>query len=439
MTPREQPVGAFVQIRVAPLGQVGYMCTPVVPAGTHDRGLSDGTFGSRTRSNFPRMVPSCEGRLKVRREYYELSFSRPVDGRIILGGYFPSGRCRDGRIVGAQQETMRNWAGGRRAFGETGLVVSALGMGCGRLGSALWQGRSDSAATAAVALALDLGVSFFDTADVYGRGRSERLLGKTLRGRRGAVVIATKCGFLKTPATFVNAASAAWGDTTSRHGGLAEAAVGFWRAIRAGRFYAAEYVKKAVVSSLRRLGTDYIDALLLHSPPSEILVQDWVPEVFHLLCKGGEIRCWGVSARTDEDALSALDIEGIGCLEIPLDLCRAAPLDTVIPRAAAGGIAVIIRQPFSSGALLHRRQSPGEAASRTDLASGSDIGVLTTRACLQFALQAPGVSTVIPGMTRPEHVRQNVAFADSQPLPRDDIQSIRDRICRNGLAGSHSV
>ncbi len=94
----------------------------------------------------------------------------------------------------AQQETMRNWAGGRRAFGETGLFVSGLGMGCARLGSSLWQGRSDAAGRASVALAVDLGVSFFDTADVYGRGRSERLLGETLRGRRAAVVMATKCG-----------------------------------------------------------------------------------------------------------------------------------------------------------------------------------------------------------------------------------------------------
>ena len=336
-----------------------------------------------------------------------------------------------------QQETMRNWAGGRRAFGETGLFVSALGMGCGRLGSALWQGRSDSAATAAVALALDLGVSFFDTADVYGRGRSEWLLGKTLRGRRGAVVIATKCGFLKTPATFVNAASAAWGDTKSRHGGLAEAAVAFWRAVRAGRFYAAEYVKRAVVSSLRRLRTDYIDILLLHSPPSEILIQDWVPEVFRALRESGEIRCWGISARTDEDALSALGIAGIGCLEIPLNLCRVGALDNVIPRAAAAGLAVIIRQPFASGALLPQQKSRYKAGSHEDVPSEPHTDVFTSRVCLQFALQAPGVSSVIPGMTRPEHVRQNVAFANSPPVSRDDIQSVQDQICRDKAATSH--
>ncbi len=281
---------------------------------------------------------------------------------------------------------MRNWAGGRRAFGETGLFVSGLGMGCARLGSSLWQGRSDAAGRASVALAVDLGVSFFDTADVYGRGRSERLLGETLRGRRAAVVMATKCGLIRTP----------------------------------GR-------------------TDYIDILLLHSPPSEILIQDWLPELFHMLRERGEIRCWGVSARTDEDALSALEIAGIGCLEIPLNLCRAAALDKVIPKAASGGIAVIIRQPFASGALLPQRNSLEEAGSDKDLASGPDSGVFTPRACLQFVLQAPGVSTVIPGMTRPEHVRQNVAFANSQPLSRDEIQSIRDRICRDKPAGSHSA
>ncbi len=334
---------------------------------------------------------------------------------------------------------MRNWAGGRRAFGETGLFVSGLGMGCARLGSSLWQGRSDAAGRASVALAVDLGVSFFDTADVYGRGRSERLLGETLRGRRAAVVMATKCGLIRTPGTFVNAASAAWGDAKSRHGGLAAPAAASWRAVTAGRYYAAEYIKKAVVSSLRRLRTDYIDILLLHSPPSEILIQDWLPELFHMLRERGEIRCWGVSARTDEDALSALEIAGIGCLEIPLNLCRAAALDKVIPKAASGGIAVIIRQPFASGALLPQRNSLEEAGSDKDLASGPDSGVFTPRACLQFVLQAPGVSTVIPGMTRPEHVRQNVAFANAQPLSRDEIQSIRDRICRDKPAGSHSA
>jgi aryl-alcohol dehydrogenase-like predicted oxidoreductase len=315
----------------------------------------------------------------------------------------------------------------RRPFGDTGLSVSPLGMGCARLGS-IWQGRSDAESRGAVAAALDLGISFFDTADSYARGRSERILGDTVHRRRADVVIATKCGLLKTPNSFVQALVALRSHSKSGSGNIAAAKPSIWKAFKTRRLYAAEYIRSAAQQSCRRLRSDYVDVLLLHSPPGDVLLQDSLMEALHDLRRQGTIRYWGVSARSEEDAEIALGMQGIDCIEVPLSLCRRRSLQRVIPDAAAAGIAVIARQPFDSGSQFRTEGWAGANASPY-ASSSKETRSLILKAALQFALEAPGVNTVIAGMTRPQHVRENVAVLASEPLPREAIESLSRALC----------
>jgi aryl-alcohol dehydrogenase-like predicted oxidoreductase len=294
----------------------------------------------------------------------------------------------------------------RRAFGRTGLIVSMLGMGCGRLGSDVSR-EADRHAKAAVERALELGITFFDIADVYGRGRAETILGRAIRRSRADVVIATKCGLLRTPATVFNALSSS----------PARTAVGFLKERRGHREYSPAYIERAVEASLRRLGRDGVEVLLLHSPPRSVLKDEGFMEAFWRLKAAGKVRACGVSVRGGADGigdtLAALQISGLDCLELELNICANDAVATALPAASERGLAVIARQPFASGALLRD-------------GSGRSPGVVA--ACLQFALGAPGVSVVIPGMTRPEHVTANIEGA-AAPLPEGALNELRAALC----------
>jgi aryl-alcohol dehydrogenase-like predicted oxidoreductase len=299
----------------------------------------------------------------------------------------------------------------RRAFGRSGVSVSALGMGCSRLG-AIWQGRSDTAGRRAVAAAIDSGINFFDTADAYARGRSERLLGGEIRGRRDELLVATKCGLVRTPRAVQNAiASLLKGPEPLRAdlGGISER---LRMLIRERRLYSPGYIVRATEASLRRLRTDRIDVLLLHSPSVEAFVPEETAAVLEKLRSEGKIRFWGVSARGEREALAALAMSGLDCLELELSPCRREALDQVIPQAARLGVAVIARQPFSSGALL-------SASGERDILADTVV-----RTCFQFVLGVAGVTTVIAGMTRSDHVRQNVAALGAEVVPPEQIAEV---------------
>jgi aryl-alcohol dehydrogenase-like predicted oxidoreductase len=297
----------------------------------------------------------------------------------------------------------------RRPLGRTGLLVSSLGMGCSRLG-AVWQGRSDKDAREALALALNAGVNFFDTSDAYGRGRSERIVGSALQGVRDEVVVATKSGLLRTPSTFLNASSSVWSRSDSARQRLRS----INDLLKTRRHYAPEYIARAAISSLSRLRTDRIDLFLLHSPPRDVLLDHEVADAMARLRQEGTIRFWGVSARNDDEALIALGLPGIDCLEIELNVCHRQPSADLIPKAASLRVAVIARQPFASGKLVSQPLPPGMTMETV------------VAGCLQFATGVPGVTTVIPGMSQPKHVARNVA-AMNRAVPKATFQEIRLR------------
>jgi aryl-alcohol dehydrogenase-like predicted oxidoreductase len=217
-----------------------------------------------------------------------------------------------------------------RKLGRSGIEVSALGIGCWAIGGPFWAGEQplgwgevdDDESIRAVRTALDLGVNFFDTANVYGAGRSERVLAEALRGRRGEVVIATKFG-----ATF---------DEQTRQVGADDGTV--------------EGMQRAVRESLRRLGTDYIDLYQLHINSLPIpQALDLVPALEGLV-EQGLIRAYGWSTDFPERA-TAFAEAGVHCATIQADLSVLRGSFGVIPVADEHDLAVIIRGPLAMGLL----------------------------------------------------------------------------------------
>lgn len=273
----------------------------------------------------------------------------------------------------------------RRALGATGLTVSALGMGCAKLG-AFWQGRSAKEGRRALGAAVFCGINLFDTADCYARGISERLVGRALRGA-GDVVVCTKVGLLKTPAALMLARrSGARGEHLSLRG-LA-------RGGAAPGCYEPGYVSAAAEHSLRRLGRERVEVLLLHAPPlAAIREQRFLPALEELV-RSGKVGAFGLSCATADEADAALAVPGLACLQIPFSAARPDLLEHVGPLAGERGVGIMAAGPFGDGGLLGAKHGGPE-----DL--------------LRIALAAPGVASVLAGMSRAEHVRANVAAAGS--------------------------
>jgi aryl-alcohol dehydrogenase-like predicted oxidoreductase len=309
----------------------------------------------------------------------------------------------------------------RGPLGSTGITVSVLGMGCSQLGS-VWHGKSDKESRAAVAAALDRGITFFDTADCYGLGRSERLLGDVVRrmGKRSDVVIATKCGLLKTPSAALRAIRSS---VTARNASTERRRVRATvrrskRALATRSEYAPRYIERSVEASLRRLRTDYLDVFFLHSPPRDLIATDRIRDVFHKLKAEGKIRASGLSLRSGDDAAGRMGGLAVDCIEFEVNLCasRRAGTSALLSEAANAGVGVVGRQPFGSGALFE--------------GSGEDATTVR-RASLQSVLMDQRVSVVIPGMTSEAHVRQNVSDALAESLPPELIDDVRRRICES--------
>ncbi len=294
-----------------------------------------------------------------------------------------------------------------RSLGETGLRVSSLGMGCAKLG-AFWQGRSPRAAREALDAARGAGINFFDTADCYARGLSERIIGRVFRHQREDVVICTKVGMLKTPLALASARRLEEG----RSLGMAELK-GMGRDAPAAQCFSPRYVEMAVERSLRRLKSDRIDLLLLHGPSVEVLRTGAFLPAVQTLRQSGRIRHFGVSCRTEQEARAALELTDVACLQLPHNIGRADVVPAVQAEALRRGVGLVAMAPFGDGHLL---------------ATAQDGGPPTTarlEACLQFALSSPGIASVMVGMSTPEHVAANVRAAVAPPLPPDELDSIR--------------
>ncbi len=311
-----------------------------------------------------------------------------------------------------------------RPLGSTGYTTSEIGLGTWQLG-ADWGDRPDEKkAFAILETAVESGVNLFDTADVYGDGRSEQLIGKYLKETGHDVFVATKFG---------------------RGGGVYP------------NGYSLESMRNAVTDSLQRLGRERLDLLQLHCIPTEWMqggeVWDWLRE----LQSQGLIHHFGASVESVEEGLLCMERAGCATLQVILNAFTQRPARDLLPRAAAEGVGVLVRVPLASGLLTgkftkdtifakedHRNYNRdgaafhvGETFSGLPFERGVDLadrvenellpeGYTMPQLALRWVLDQEGVSTVIPGASRPEQVRSNAAVSDLAPLPKPVHAGLRE-------------
>ena len=300
-----------------------------------------------------------------------------------------------------------------RDFGKTGLKVSEVGFGCWAIGGNehgnSYGPTDDKASIEAVNKAIELGCNFFDTADVYGWGHSEELLGKAIKGKRDHLIIATKVG----------------GDFYQ--------GAGF-------QTFTPEYVRFALDKTLERLRTDYVDVYQLHNPPMKLLQKPETYQVLKDLKRDGKIRAWGVSIFDSAEGLTALKIGQPDSLQIVYNIFSTKPGQQLFPQAAELGCAVIAREPLANGFLTGKYQPDCQfesgdirhkwprdyilariqAAKKIESIFKNDIPALAA-AALKFVLLNEHVSVVIPGIKTPAQALENLAASDMRSFNRDEL------------------
>ena len=309
-----------------------------------------------------------------------------------------------------------------RPLGRTGWSISTVSFGAWAIGGT-WGEVRDDESIAALQKAIDHGVNFIDTADVYGDGRSERLVGQLLKSRSETIYVATKAGRRLNPHT----------------------ATGYNRA----------NLTAFVERSLGNLGTEAIDLLQLHCPPTDVYYQPEVFEILDDLATAGKIRHYGVSVERVEEALKAIEFPNVQSVQIIFNVFRQRPAEVFFPAARFRQVGILARVPLASG-LLSGRMTPGtrfahddhrqfnrhgEAFDRGETFSGLDYslglelveqlrplvppGATMGQLALRWILMHDAVTCAIPGAKRADQAAQNAAAADLAPLSDATLLRIR--------------
>jgi aryl-alcohol dehydrogenase-like predicted oxidoreductase len=303
------------------------------------------------------------------------------------------------------------------------MRVSEISLGTWAFGGD-WGTVGEDDAYAALNRAIDLGVNFLDTADVYGDGRSEKLIGRLLKERPDEILVATKAGRRLDPHT--------------------------------AEGYDKDNLTAFVERSLTNLGVEALDLLQLHCPPTEAYRQNSTFEALDDLQRAGKLKNYGVSVEKVEEAKMALDYPGVRTVQIIFNVFRQKPAEEFFPLAEERNIGVLARVPLASG-LLSGKMSPdrsfdegdhrnfnrnGEAFDRGETFSGVDFetglraaedlkplvpeGATLAQFALRWILMHPAVSCAIPGGKNPTQVEDNVAAADLPPLSDEAMRRARE-------------
>ena len=310
-----------------------------------------------------------------------------------------------------------------RELGRTGWKVSEISFGSWAIGGA-WGDVDDRESLAALHRALDLGVNFFDTADVYGDGRSERLLAQLKRGRSDEIIIATKAGRRLEP----HVASG----------------------------YTPENLSTFIDRSLQNLETDSLDLLQLHCPPTGVYYSPHLFEALDDFVKQGKIRYYGVSVEKVEEALKAIEFPNVQTVQIIFNIFRQRPAELFFSEAKKRKVGILARVPLASGMLTgkftarsqfadddHRAfNRHGESFDRGETFSGVDYetglrvieelralvpeGMSMAQFALRWILMFDAITCAIPGAKHPSQAEDNARTADFPPLPDETMRAIKE-------------
>ena len=311
----------------------------------------------------------------------------------------------------------------QRPFGQTGRTVSEIGFGAWAIGGS-WGDVSESDAKAALHAALDTGTTFIDTADVYGDGRSERIVAAVLNERGGPrPFVATKAGRRLAP--------------------------------HVAQGYTAANLNAFVDRSRKNLDTDCLDLVQLHCPPTEVYYRPDVFEAMEGMVASGKIRHYGVSVEKAEEGLKAIEYPGVKSVQVIYNIFRQRPAELFMREARNRGVAVIVRVPLASGLLTgkmtaetqfaaddHRHfNREGQAFDKGETFAGVPYavaleaidrirplvpeGASMAQFALRWILMNQGVTTVIPGAKNAEQAKANNAASDLAPLTDSAMTPLR--------------
>jgi aryl-alcohol dehydrogenase-like predicted oxidoreductase len=308
-----------------------------------------------------------------------------------------------------------------KALGSTGFEVSTISFGAWAIGGT-WGAVDDAESMRTLHRALDLGVNFFDTADVYGDGHSERLLARLRRERRDPFWVATKIGRRSNPHT--------------------------------AQSYTRENLTAYVERCLKNLDVPALDLLQIHCPPTDVFYMPEVFGVFDDFVKAGKVRYYGASVERAEEGLKALEYPNVQSLQVVFNVLRQRPAELLFPRAVERKVGILARLPLSSGMLTgrltrstqfhpddHRNfNREGAAFDRGETFSGFDYekslavveklrallppGMTLPELALRFIASFPAVTCSIPGARRPEQVEQNVKAAGAGGLDAELLKAV---------------
>ena len=303
----------------------------------------------------------------------------------------------------------------KRTLGRTGYDVSVVGLGTWQLG-ADWGNVTEADARAVLEASIEEGVTFFDTADVYGDGRSEQVIGRYLESTGHPVTVATKMGR---------------------------------RMEQRPENYSLEHFRAWTDRSRSNLGVETLDLVQLHCPPDPVFHDDRVFDALDTLVDEGAIRHYGVSVETVDQALAAIARPRVASVQIIVNAFRLKPVEEVLPAAQEQGVGIIARVPLASGLLSGRYDASttfadddhrnfnrhgeafdvGETFSGVDFETGVEAAkefsalvaeqapdVAPAQAAIAWLWQQPGVSTVIPGARNPQQARSNARAGGVPPL-----------------------
>jgi aryl-alcohol dehydrogenase-like predicted oxidoreductase len=314
-----------------------------------------------------------------------------------------------------------------RTLGRTGFKISEISLGTWQVGGKWGEPFSHANADKILNAAIDQGINFIDTADVYGEGESEKAVGRLLHSRSESIYVATKCG-----------------RRLQSHN---------------NQSYTSRVLREFVEDSLKNMGVDTIDLIQLHCPPAEVYYRPEIFAEFDKLITEGKIRKLGVSVEKVEEALKAIEYPNVDTVQIIFNIFRQRPKELFFEQAARKNIGIIVRVPLASGLLsgkfdAHTTFSPGDhrnfnrdgaAFDKGETFAGIDYhagleaveelkkefpDTNMAMLALRWILMFKEVSCIIPGASRADQVLLNIQAAQMGPLKRDKLEII-ERIYTN--------
>jgi aryl-alcohol dehydrogenase-like predicted oxidoreductase len=310
-----------------------------------------------------------------------------------------------------------------RKLGKTGFEVSEVSLGTWQVGGGWGGGFEEKVAHKIIHTAIDKGINFIDTADVYDEGLSEAAVGKVVRERSEKVYVATKCGRQINP--------------------------------HVNNGYQPEVLRKYVEDSLRNLGHETIDLIQLHCPPTPVYQRDEIFELFERLKEEGKIQQMGVSVEQVNEAMTALKYDIVSTVQIIFNMFRIKPSELFFSHAQINNVGIIVRVPLASGLLTGKLTSAsqfdpndhksfnrnGEAFDKGETFSGVpyEKGLAAVEElkeifkgdeklvlwAIRWVLMFPQVSTVIPGASKVEQVTSNVRAGNLPALSEHQMKAVQ--------------